>query len=188
MAKYYTAEEIGLDLSSEDKAPSSDQKYFTAEEITPEKEKPKETTKFLSAEDIGLPPEETPKKATKEEEVKPPAQPSGWTRRILGDQATTLSQGVIGLRQMMSGIEDLISLGYIGKAKDVVRDFYKSHGIPVPPSDEDLQTSLENLKSPERLAKIMDAQKAAHEAAKDKPWYKSIPAATWEYAKRPEAS
>ena len=190
MAKYYTAEEIGLDLSSEDKAPSSDQKYFTAEEIglPPEKEKPTETTKFLSAEDIGLPPEETPKEVKKETEVKPPAQPSGWTRRILGDQATTLSQGVIGLRQMVSGVEDLMSLGYIGKAKDVVRDFYRSHGIPVPPSDEELQTSLENLKSPERLAKIMDAQKAAHEAAKDKPWYKSIPAATWEYAKRPEAA
>lgn len=190
MAKYYTAEEIGLDLSSEDKAPSSDQKYFTAEEIglPPEKEKPTETTKFLSAEDIGLPPEETPKEVKKEEEVKPPAQPSGWTRRILGDQATTLAQGVIGLRQMVSGVESLMSLGYIGKAKDMVRDFYRSHGIPVPPSDEELQTSLENLKSPERLAKIMDAQKAAHEAAKDKPWYKSIPAATWEYAKRPEAA
>ena len=191
MTKYYTAEEIGLDLSSEDKAPSPNQKFFTAEEIglLPEKEeKPTEAKKLFSAEEIGLLPEETPKQTQANQEVKPPAEPSGWTRRILGDQATTLAQGTIGLRQMMSGLEDLISLGYIGKAKDVVRDFYRSHGIPVPPSDEELQTSLENLKSPERLAKIMDAQKAAHEAAKDKPWYKSIPAATWEYAKRPEAA
>jgi hypothetical protein len=32
MTKYYTAEEIGLNLSSEDKAPSPNQKFFTAEE------------------------------------------------------------------------------------------------------------------------------------------------------------
>jgi len=190
MAKYYTAEEIGLDLSSEDKAPSSNQKYFTAEEIglpTEKEEKPKESKKFLTAEDIGLPPEEAPKETAKEE-LKPPTKPSGWTRRLLGDQAVTLAQGAVGLRQMISGVEDLISLGYIGKAKDTLRDFYKSHGLPVPPSDEDIRTSLENLKSPQRIYKTQEADIAASEAAKGKPWYKAIPAATLEYAKRPEAA
>jgi hypothetical protein len=190
MAKYYTAEELGLNQSSEDQEPVSNKKYFTAEEIglTPQKEeKPKESKKFLTAEDIGLPPEEAPKETAKEE-LKPPTKPSGWTRRLLGDQAVTLAQGAVGLRQMISGVEDLISLGYIGKAKDTLRDFYKSHGLPVPPSDEDIRTSLENLKSPQRIYKTQEADIAASEAAKGKPWYKAIPAATLEYAKRPEAA
>ena len=71
--------------------------------------------------------------------------------RAISDQLVGLSQGVVGMGQMAQGLEDLVSMGYIGKARDMVREFYKSKGIPVP-SLEDINNYLQSIKSEKRQA------------------------------------
>jgi hypothetical protein len=116
-----------------------------------------------------------------------PAESSSFLRRATADQALGLTKGVVTAKKLVSGLEDLVSFGAIGAAKDYVRKFYKELGIPTPPTEDEVSQYLTSLQTPERRAVEQEASQAATEAAKDKSLLPGLYAAGKEYVKRPEA-